>query len=173
MGFQPLQCLRYMDLDDSKTLKEIPDLSMATNLETLTLNGCSSLKELPLSIGNLNKLTHLEMKNCTTLETIPPGINLQSLHVLDVAGCTRLTSFPNISTNISYLMLNETAIEEIASTNLPLENLEELDMSGIKSEKLWEIEQVRLSNFCPTSFCFFFYYTNSSFRLLGLLTRLL
>ncbi|KAG7588897.1 Winged helix DNA-binding domain superfamily [Arabidopsis suecica] len=140
-GVGSLQCLKYMDLEDSKTLKEIPDLSNATNLQSLTLDGCSSLEELPSSIGNLNKLTHLKMKNCTNLETFPTGINLQSLLVLDLVGCTRLKSFPNISTNISSLMLNETAIEEISSTNLPLKNLEEFCMYGIKSEKLWEIEQ--------------------------------
>ncbi|CAF2041699.1 unnamed protein product [Brassica napus] len=135
-GIGNLTFLDYMDLSESENLKEIPDLSLATNLKTLNLSGCSSLVELPLSIRNLNKLMTLEMSGCINLRTLPSGINLQSLVSVDLRKCSELNSFPDISTNISDLDLNETAIEEIPS-NLRLQNLVSLRMERIKSERLW------------------------------------
>ncbi|CAN6867145.1 unnamed protein product [Brassica oleracea] len=135
-GIGNLTCLDYMDLSGSENLKEIPDLSLATNLKTLNLSGCSSLVDLPLSIRNLNKLMTLEMSGCINLRTLPSGINLQSLVSVDLRKCSELNSVPDISTNISDLDLNETAIEEIPS-NLRLQNLVSLRMERIKSERLW------------------------------------
>lgn len=130
-----------MDLSRSENLKEIPNLSMAPNLETLDLNCCSSLVELPSSIQNLNKLTKLNMSRCINLKTLPTGINLKSLDSLDLSGCSRLRNFPDFSNNISDLFLDQTAIDEFPS-NLRLINLVDLSMRGIMREKLWEGMQV-------------------------------
>ncbi|CAA7058361.1 unnamed protein product [Microthlaspi erraticum] len=51
-GIHSLTGLKEMDLSESRNLKEIPDLSMATSLETLNL-ACSSLVELPSFIQHL------------------------------------------------------------------------------------------------------------------------
>lgn len=126
-----------MNLSGSEDLKEIPDLSMATNLKTLNLSDCSCLVDLPLSIRNLNKLKTLDMSGCTNLRTLPSGINLQSLVSLDLRKCSQLNSFPKISTNILFLHLDETAIEEIPS-DLRFQNLINLRMARIKNTKLWE-----------------------------------
>ncbi|CAF1734632.1 unnamed protein product [Brassica napus] len=139
-GVSPLGRLKKMDLWGSKNLKEIPDLSKATSLEKLDLKGCSSLVELPSSISKLNKLTELNMPACTNLETLPTGMNLESLNRLNLKGCTRLRTFPNLSRNISELILDETSITEFPS-NLYLEHLNLFSMEGIKSEKLWERAQ--------------------------------
>lgn len=102
-----------MDLRDSKNLKEIPDLSMASNLLILNLRECLSLVELPSTIRNLHNLTELDMSGCTNLETFPNDVNLQSLKRINLARCSRLKIFPDISTNISELDLSQTAIEEV------------------------------------------------------------
>lgn len=136
-GVEPLTCLKDMDLSKCENLKEIPDLSTATNLETLNLHGCSSLVELPSSIRNLNKLTELNMQGCVNLDSFPTGIDLQSLSSLDLSGCSRLQSFPLISSNISKLNLSQTAIVKYP-VKLPLESLVELHMEQIKSESFWE-----------------------------------
>ncbi|KAL1195799.1 Disease resistance protein RPS6 [Cardamine amara subsp. amara] len=135
-GVQPLTCLKDINLRGSKELREIPDLSLTTNLETLNLGYCSSLVELPSSFRYLNKLMKLDMERCIKLETLPSGINLKSLNCLALNGCTRLRSFPDISTNISLLYINRTSIEEIP-TNLRVENLVDLHMEEMKSGKLW------------------------------------
>ncbi|CAH8278098.1 unnamed protein product [Arabidopsis lyrata] len=137
-GVVPLTCLKEMDLDGSVNLKEIPDLSMATNLETLELGNCKSLVELPSFIRNLNKLLKLNMEFCNNLKTLPTGFNLKSLGLLNFRYCSELRTFPEISTNISDLYLTGTNIEELPS-NLHLENLVELSISKEESDgKQWE-----------------------------------
>ncbi|WZY78294.1 hypothetical protein YC2023_024678 [Brassica napus] len=141
-GILTLPCLKEMDLSGSQNLIEMPDLSKATNLETLKLRNCYSLVKLPSSIPHPNKLTTINLKNCRNLETIPIGISLKSLEVLNLYGCSMLRTIPLFSVNISHLSIDETSIEEIPSVlqleNFRLENLSYLSMKNIKSEKLWE-----------------------------------
>ncbi|OAO90357.1 hypothetical protein AXX17_AT5G44710 [Arabidopsis thaliana] len=137
-GAVPLTCLKEMDLDGSVNLKEIPDLSMATNLETLNFENCKSLVELPSFIQNLNKLLKLNMAFCNSLETLPTGFNLKSLNRIDFTKCSKLRTFPKFSTNISDLYLTGTNIEELPS-NLHLENLIDLRISKKEIDgKQWE-----------------------------------
>ncbi|KAM6568280.1 hypothetical protein CsatB_016265 [Cannabis sativa] len=53
------------------------------NLQTLILNQCSKLKELPRDIGKLINLRHLKISDCDKLEYMPSGLdkltNLQRL----------------------------------------------------------------------------------------------
>lgn len=102
-----------MDLRRSKKLKEIPDLSKATNLEELYLEDCWSLVMIPPSFENLNRLRKLDMKRCKNLRILPENIHLESLHSLNFSGCSKLTSFPQISRNVSHLFLDETKIVEV------------------------------------------------------------
>ncbi|KAG7532629.1 AAA+ ATPase domain [Arabidopsis thaliana x Arabidopsis arenosa] len=129
-GAQPLGSLKCMSLRGSFYLREIPDLSYATNLERLDLGGCSSLMILPPSIGHLHKLKDLNMKHCIYLEVLPTGINLESLYCLNLNGCLQLRSFPEISRNISYLYLDRTAIEEVPQWIEDISGLSYLSMSG-------------------------------------------
>ncbi|WP_348243560.1 hypothetical protein, partial [Salmonella enterica] len=67
-------------------------------------------------------------KECTGLEVLPTDVNLSSLETLDLSGCSSLRSFPLISTNIVWLYLENTAIEEIPSTIGNLHRLVRLEM---------------------------------------------
>ncbi|KFK31684.1 hypothetical protein AALP_AA6G145800 [Arabis alpina] len=136
-GAHSLSGLKHLDMLGSLNLREIPNLSMTTNLETLEFSACSSLVELPSSIQNLHKLIKLEMPFCYTLEILPTGINLQSLNRLNLNSCYMLRGFPDISTNISYLDISHTEIQKFPS-NLRLENLVDLKMHGVSNDKLWE-----------------------------------
>ncbi|KAJ4888621.1 Disease resistance protein (TIR-NBS-LRR class) family [Raphanus sativus] len=140
-GVVSLPCLKEMDLRYSYHLIEMPDLSKATNLETLTLKNCYSLVKLPSSIPHPNKLKKLDMICCQNLETIPIGISLKSVEQLFLGGCSRLRTFPQISTNILHLTIDKTSIEELPS-NLNLENIYCLSMTKLKSKKLWERVQM-------------------------------
>ncbi|XP_056860870.1 disease resistance-like protein DSC2 isoform X2 [Raphanus sativus] len=134
-GEQPLRSLTHMDLSMSKNLKEIPDLSKAVNMEELCLSHCSCLVMLSPSVKNLNKLVVLEMECCSKLESIPTNINLESLSILNLDKCSRLTTFPDVSSNIGFLSMSETAIEQVPETIMSWPNLAALDMSGCKNLK--------------------------------------
>ncbi|XP_010496017.1 PREDICTED: protein VARIATION IN COMPOUND TRIGGERED ROOT growth response-like isoform X2 [Camelina sativa] len=148
--------LKEMDLDGSVNLKEIPDLTMATNLVTLNLMSCKSLVELPSSIRNLNKLLKLNMEFCKSLKTLPTGFNLKSLDLLNFNYCSELRTFPEFSTNISDLYMNGTNIEELPANNIHLENLDNLCISKKDSDgKQWEGAKLRalLAKLSPTLTC--------------------
>ncbi|KAL1226130.1 Protein VARIATION IN COMPOUND TRIGGERED ROOT growth response [Cardamine amara subsp. amara] len=137
-GVVSLTCLKEIDLARSDNLKEIPDLSKATNLVKLDLDHCWSLVALPSSIKNLHKLTILNMGYCNSMATLPTGFNLKSLDYLNLEECFQLRTFPKFSTNISVLNLYGTNIEEFPS-NLHLQNLVELVISKDESDgKQWE-----------------------------------
>ncbi|KAL0845577.1 hypothetical protein Bca101_018823 [Brassica carinata] len=105
---------RTTDLSGSEKLQEVPDLSLAINMEWMNLGGCSSLVELPSSsIQNLKKLAYLSMEDCTNLEVLPTDVNLESLDCLNFGGCSRLKMFPEISNTMYLLILNRPAIEEV------------------------------------------------------------
>ncbi|XP_010418224.1 PREDICTED: disease resistance protein RML1B-like isoform X2 [Camelina sativa] len=89
---QPLPNLKRVDLRGSYYLKELPDLSKATNLETLELDYCEDLVELPSSVSNLHKLKKLGMESCTKLELISTNWNLASLPHLNISN-TNITTF--------------------------------------------------------------------------------
>ncbi|KAF3504902.1 hypothetical protein F2Q69_00040121, partial [Brassica cretica] len=114
-GILPLANLNEMDLSFSYKLKEMPNLTNATNLETLTLTG-TSLVELPSSIKNSHRLKELKMSYCTKLRVIPTNINLASLERVNMRRCSRLRTFPNISSNIEYLDVGNTKIEDVPAS---------------------------------------------------------
>ncbi|CAH8257608.1 unnamed protein product [Arabidopsis lyrata] len=104
---QRLINLKVMDLRYSENLKELPNLSKATNLEL----SIGNLVDLPSSIGNLRMLKTLCLQGCSKVKVLPINITLDSLEELDVTGCSQLKSFPEISTNIESLMLCGTLIK--------------------------------------------------------------
>ncbi|KAL1225320.1 Disease resistance protein RML1B [Cardamine amara subsp. amara] len=129
-GNQPLKNLKKMDLLASKKLKEIPDLTNATNLEDLNLNDCESLVEIPSSCSHLHKLQKLSMSKCINLEVIPAHMNLASLKYVSMGGCSRLRNIPVMSMCIKNLYISETAVEDVSSSSRLWSCLEYLDISG-------------------------------------------
>ncbi|KAF8112756.1 hypothetical protein N665_0062s0100 [Sinapis alba] len=122
--------LRDLDLRKCSSLVELPySIGNATNLQNLYLSDCSSLVELPSSFGNLHMLRMLDLCSCSKLEVLPINVNLASLIHLDLKDCSLLKSFPEISTNIEYLSLIGTSVEEIPSSIRSWSSLVELCMS--------------------------------------------
>ncbi|KAL1218639.1 putative disease resistance protein RPP1 [Cardamine amara subsp. amara] len=96
--------LKWMNLNNSKNLRELPDLSTATNLQELILSKCSSLEELPSSIGKLTSLQLLDLNGCSSLEELPSSIGkLTSLQILNLRGCSSLIELPSSIVNATNL----------------------------------------------------------------------
>ncbi|KFK33048.1 hypothetical protein AALP_AA6G323600 [Arabis alpina] len=130
-GIQPLPNLKKIDLGYSINLIEIPNLSKATNLETLTINGCVRLVEVPSSLSNLHKLKKLEAMHCIKLQVVPTNINLASLEVVNMSFCSRLRILPNLSSNIKRLNVESTKIKEFPTSIVEhWSRLEWLDLSN-------------------------------------------
>ncbi|KAL6318225.1 hypothetical protein AAG906_035732 [Vitis piasezkii] len=122
-----LEKLNTVRISCSQHLIEIPDfLISALNLEKLILDGCSSLMEVHPSIGRLNKLILLNLKNCKKLR--------------------KLKKFPDIQGNmehLSELYLASAAIEGLPSsighlTGLVLLDLKRLFTARQIAKEPWE-----------------------------------
>ncbi|XP_048594752.1 probable disease resistance protein RPP1 [Brassica napus] len=135
-GNKTIRNLKWMDLYNSKNLKELPNLSTATNLRELNLFGCSSLMELPSSIGNLTNLKKLNLTLCLSLMEVPSSIsNMTNLKELELNGCLSLVelTFGNM-TNLKNLYLSGcSSLVEISSSIGNMTNLVKLDLSGCSS----------------------------------------
>ena len=133
---QHLQNLKVMDLSYSPNLVECPDVSSAVSLKTLNLDGCTSLRELPHSIGRLKNLKTLNLAHCETLGCFPSIIGLESLEVLNLSGCSRLKKFPETQAHMRCLLklnLEATAIVELPSSVEYFRSLDVLNMRNCKN----------------------------------------
>ena len=61
----------------------------------------------------MNNLIYLNLRECTSLKSLPEGINLKSLKTLILSGCSNLEEFHIISENIESLYLEGSAIEQV------------------------------------------------------------
>ncbi|KAL9293801.1 putative TIR domain, P-loop containing nucleoside triphosphate hydrolase [Arabidopsis thaliana] len=158
-GTKQLRNLKWMDLSDSRDLKELLNLSTATNLEELKLRRCSSLVGLPSSIekltslqrldlqgcsslvelpsfGNATKLEKLDLGNCSSLVKLPPSINANNLQELSLINCSRVVELPAIenATKLRVLRLqNCSSLIELPPSIGTATNLKQLNISGCSS----------------------------------------
>ncbi|XP_031250539.1 disease resistance protein RPP2B-like [Pistacia vera] len=115
-GIENLANLKYIDLSYSNYLLKIPDLSLATNLESLILKGCKNLYEItPPSIQNVTSLVTLNLEDCRSLTSLPMGIQAKSLRFVILSRCSNLNTTPKISSNMEQLWLDGTSIEVFSS----------------------------------------------------------
>ncbi|KAK0580100.1 hypothetical protein LWI29_036375 [Acer saccharum] len=80
-----LKSLDRLDLSGCCKLESFPDILEGMELKHLDLSG-TAIKELPLSIGNLNRLEELVLSD-SKLEKLPPLSGLCSLSVLKLNNC--------------------------------------------------------------------------------------
>ncbi|XP_057449697.1 TMV resistance protein N-like [Lotus japonicus] len=129
-GVQDLVNLKEIDLAFSQNLVEVPDLSMATKLEGLSLLECKSLREVHPSILCLHELKFLDLGGCTELETLQTEIHLKSLHYLRLSNCSSLKEFSVSSKELKELWLDGTVIQELPSSIWHCEKLSLVNLQG-------------------------------------------
>nr|ALP31995.1 RPP1-ZdrB [Arabidopsis thaliana] len=133
-GTKQLRNLKWMDLSYSSYLKELPNLSTATNLEELKLRNCSSLVELPSSIEKLTSLQILDLANCSSLVKLPAIENATNLRELKLQDCSSLIELPpsiGTATNLKKLDMNGcSSLVKLPSSIGDMTNLEVFDLSN-------------------------------------------
>ncbi|CAN6992438.1 unnamed protein product, partial [Brassica rapa subsp. trilocularis] len=134
-GTKPLNSLKTMALMYSVNLKQLPDLSTASNLQEMYLSGCSSLVELPSSLGNATSLQKLYLTGCLGLVKLPCSIgSATNLTILNLDGCLTLVELPSSignATNLKLLELNNcSSLVTLPSSIGNLHNLWKLMMDG-------------------------------------------
>ncbi|CAA7028354.1 unnamed protein product [Microthlaspi erraticum] len=143
-GIQPLANLKKVNLNFSYKLKEIPNLSKATNLETMTLVQCTSLVEFPSYILDLPNLETLRMWGCKELRVVPLNINSASPAESITSYCSGLRNFPDISTNIKNLYEGRVEIKKFREMKFYCEPWSR-DVGG-RDHKRRSLRELNLSN---------------------------
>ncbi|KAI9095405.1 hypothetical protein K1719_026439 [Acacia pycnantha] len=128
--------LLVLDFKDCKNLKALPARMEMDSLNKLILSGCLKIKKLAEFGKNMSNLLVLDVKNCKKLVYLPRSIcNLKSLKILNILGSSKFSSLPeNLNENkcLEELDLSETAIREIPSSIIGLQNLKLLYLRGCK-----------------------------------------
>nr|AAN23093.1 putative rp3 protein [Zea mays] len=74
---------------------EISSVNCVQKLRTLELNGVSSIKSLPQSIGDCDNLRRLYLEGCHGIEDIPNSLGkLENLRILNIVHCISLQKLP-------------------------------------------------------------------------------
>ncbi|XP_068330042.1 disease resistance protein RUN1-like [Pyrus communis] len=110
-----LPSLKILDVSHSHGLTEIIDFSLCPKLKELILVDCTSLIDVHESIGNLERLMYLNMKDCKNLRMLPKNMcMLKSLKTLILSGCSNLDEFP------VEMMKEMESLEVLATDGIPL-----------------------------------------------------
>ncbi|XVF78471.1 hypothetical protein PTKIN_Ptkin14bG0136200 [Pterospermum kingtungense] len=155
-----LRRLKQLNLRDCKSLSSLPTLLRMESLEIFILSGCPNIQRfpeidgkmkcllelfldgtgiegLPSSIGHLNRLKLLDLRDCKSLRSLPTKIfGMGSLEKLILSGCSNLERFPEIDGKMECLLelyLDETGIEELPFSIGHLSGLKLLDLRDCKS----------------------------------------
>lgn len=132
---QNIEKLEFLELSHSRCLVKTPDFSGVPNLERLILEGCTRLHEVHHSLGVLNKLILLNLKDCKNLQYFPSTVELPSLRTFILSGCSKLKKFPEIigyMKDLAELCLDGTAITQLPSSIKYATGLVVLDLKNCK-----------------------------------------
>uniref|UniRef100_A0A5B6ZXI7 Putative TMV resistance protein N-like n=1 Tax=Davidia involucrata TaxID=16924 RepID=A0A5B6ZXI7_DAVIN len=150
-----LRSLQRLDLRDCLKLEKFSEIEGDVDyLHELLLSG-SAIKDIPPSIQRLNGLWNFELNYCEKLESLPNNIcKLKSLRYLTIRGCTKIKKFPEMSREMKGLReldLGETSIKQLPASIGQLNNLLELNLSGLQLEEssflgLCSLRVLNLSN---------------------------
>ncbi|XP_020409809.1 disease resistance protein LAZ5 isoform X3 [Prunus persica] len=126
--------LKILNLSYCIELTKSPDFSKLPNLEELILQSCWSLSEVHSSIGDLGRLSLVNLEGCTDLEDLPLNFyKSKSIETLLLNGCSR---FQNLAdgvgdmVSLTILEADKTGIRQIPSSIVKLKKLRILSLSG-------------------------------------------
>jgi Leucine-rich repeat (LRR) protein len=131
-----LKALQKFDLLGCSELKELPSsIGQLNALQELHLIECSQLKELLSSIGQLNALQEFHLTRCSELKELPSSIGqLNALQHLDMSWCSELEELPSSIGQLNALqelhLTGCSKLKELPSSIGQLNALQKLDLRG-------------------------------------------
>ncbi|XP_020420555.1 TMV resistance protein N isoform X2 [Prunus persica] len=132
------QNLKILNLSYSYELTKSPDFSKLPNLEELILEYCESLSEVHSSIGDLGRLSLVDLEGCRMLKDLPLNFyKSKSIETLILNKCrcfVKLAEGLGDMVSLTTLKVEETSIRQIPSSISKLKKLEVLSLSCDENE---------------------------------------
>ncbi|XP_021806791.1 TMV resistance protein N-like [Prunus avium] len=126
--------LKILNLSYSLKLTKSPDFSKLPNLEELILKGCKELIKVHSSIGDLGRLSLVNLEGCISLWNLPRNFyKSKSIETLILNACQRFGKLAKGLGNmvsLTILEADKTAIRQIPSSIVKLKKLRSLSLSG-------------------------------------------
>ncbi|BBG96033.1 hypothetical protein Prudu_004714 [Prunus dulcis] len=131
------QNLKILNLSFPMLIKS-PDFSKLPNLEELILEDCESLSEVHSSIGDLGRLSLVNLECCRRLKDLPLNFyKSKSIETLLLNGCwsfEKLAEGLGDMVSLTTLKVEDTSIRQIPSSISKLKKLEVLSLSCDENE---------------------------------------
>jgi Leucine-rich repeat (LRR) protein len=128
--------LKVIQLKNSIQLIETPDFTEIPNLKELVFEDCINLREIHPSLGDLTKLTLLNLKGCKNLKSLPSKFGMESLEILILSSCSKVKKIPEFGGNmecVRKLYLDGTAITKLPASIENLTGLTSLNLRDCKN----------------------------------------
>jgi Leucine-rich repeat (LRR) protein len=114
------------------------------------------LVEVPSSIQHLDRLVDLDLRGCKRLINLPSRIHSSCLETLNLSGCANLKKCPETARKLTYLNLNETAVEELPQSIGELSGLVALNLKNCKHlvnlpENMYLLKSLLIADFSGCS----------------------
>ncbi|XP_029130437.1 TMV resistance protein N isoform X2 [Cajanus cajan] len=126
--------LKILNLSHSHYLRQTPDFSNFPNLEKLVLIDCPMLSEVSHTIGCLNKVLIINLRDCIGLRNLPRSIyKLKSLKTLVLSGCLKIDKleedFEQMESLTTFLA-DKTAITKVPFSIIRSKNIGYISLCG-------------------------------------------
>ncbi|CAI0452324.1 unnamed protein product [Linum tenue] len=140
-GLEGLVSLERLTMEGCTSIQQLPDLSELRNLKELHLSDCQSLIHLA-GIERLESLQRLLLPRCRSITKLPNLSGLRNLETLDLQRCVELTEVEGVEglESLRWLLLSECRSVTKLTNLSGLKNLETLHLS--ECVNLTEVEGV-------------------------------
>ncbi|KAJ1411287.1 Leucine-rich repeat domain superfamily [Sesbania bispinosa] len=151
---QRMEMLKILNLSHSRYLTQTPDFSNMPNLEKLVLTNCPSLSKVSHSIGHLNKVLLINLKDCINLRNLPRSFyKLKSLKTLILSGCLKIDKLEEDleqMESLTTLIADNTAITRVPDAVIRSKSIGYISLCGYKGFSRDVFPSIISSRMSPT-----------------------
>ncbi|CAL8107964.1 unnamed protein product [Prunus armeniaca] len=128
--------LKILNLSDSYQLTKSPEFSKLPNLEELILEYCESLSEVHSSIGDLGRLSLVNLKGCEMLRDLPLNFykskSIETLILDECPSFEKLAEGLGDMVSLTTLKADYSALRQIPSSILKLKKLKVVSLCYVE-----------------------------------------
>jgi hypothetical protein len=123
-GFQYLDNLTSLNLENCKRVRDLSPLAGLTRLTSLNLENCKRVRDLS-ALAGLAQLTSLNLRDCERVDDLSPLVDLTRLTSLSLWHCRRIHNLSPLAGLTQLISLNLWGCEQVGDLN-PLAGLTRL-----------------------------------------------